>query len=75
MLSSSFQKPDANKCLINIFQDPATKYHGHYLQAQIISKFAIHKKFVLQVRDLGFIVRPRFHCETSVSLSQKVLVV
>eukprot|EP00794_Sanderia_malayensis_P003406 gene3406-3896_t len=29
--------------------DPATKYHGHYLQAQIIAKFAIHKKFVLQV--------------------------
>lgn len=29
--------------------DPATKYHGFYLQAHIIIKFAIHKKFVLQV--------------------------
>jgi hypothetical protein len=30
-------------------QDPATKYHGHLLLAHIISKFAIHKKIVLQV--------------------------
>ncbi|XP_046847243.1 transformation/transcription domain-associated protein-like isoform X2 [Xenia sp. Carnegie-2017] len=29
--------------------DPATKYHGHLLLAHIISKFAIHKKIVLQV--------------------------
>ena len=29
--------------------DPATKYHGFFLQAHIIIKFAIHKKFVLQV--------------------------
>lgn len=29
--------------------DPATKYHGHLLLAHIISKFAIHKRIVLQV--------------------------
>nr|XP_042899044.1 transformation/transcription domain-associated protein isoform X5 [Parasteatoda tepidariorum] len=29
--------------------DPATKYHGHLLLANIIAKFAIHKKIVLQV--------------------------
>ncbi|CAL1278798.1 unnamed protein product [Larinioides sclopetarius] len=29
--------------------DPATKYHGHLLLANIIAKFAIHKRIVLQV--------------------------
>lgn len=29
--------------------DPATKYHGHLLLSHIISKFAIHKRIVLQV--------------------------
>lgn len=30
--------------------DPACKYSGHLLLAHIISKFAIHKKIVLQVK-------------------------
>ncbi len=29
--------------------DPATRYHGHLLLSHIISKFAIHKRIVLQV--------------------------
>ncbi|GFR25610.1 hypothetical protein TNCT_594364 [Trichonephila clavata] len=29
--------------------DPATKYHGHLLLSNIIAKFAIHKRIVLQV--------------------------
>lgn len=33
--------------------DPACKYSGHLLLAHIIAKFAIHKKIVLQVRNLG----------------------
>ncbi len=32
--------------------DPATKYHGHLLLSHIIAKFAIHKRIVLQVRNL-----------------------
>ena len=31
-------------------QDPATKYYGHLLLANIIAKFAIHKRIVLQVQ-------------------------
>ena len=32
--------------------DPTTKFYGHLLLALIISKFAIHKKIVLQVPDV-----------------------
>lgn len=35
--------------LVKSCVDPATKYHGHLLLAHIISKFAIHKRIVLQV--------------------------
>ena len=31
------------------FADPSMKYHGHLLLAHIISKFAIHRKIVIQV--------------------------
>ena len=36
-------------CVLLIQQDPATKYYGHLLLANIIAKFAIHKRIVLQV--------------------------
>ncbi|KAG1661730.1 Transformation/transcription domain-associated protein [Nymphon striatum] len=37
-------------CLLNKnYVDPSTKYHGHLLLSYIISKFAIHKRIVLQV--------------------------
>ncbi|PIN97613.1 hypothetical protein AB205_0194680 [Aquarana catesbeiana] len=34
--------------------DPACKYSGHLLLAHIISKFAIHKKIVLQVKNWSY---------------------
>ncbi|GIY45230.1 hypothetical protein CDAR_3781 [Caerostris darwini] len=35
--------------LVKSCVDPATKYHGHLLLSNIIAKFAIHKRIVLQV--------------------------
>lgn len=37
-------------CLVNrTGVDPAAKYHGHFLLSHIISKFAVHKRIIIQV--------------------------
>lgn len=37
-------------CLMNRSSvDPAAKYHGHFLLAHIIAKFAVHKRIIMQV--------------------------